>query len=292
MFPRYQRCTTVASRGDVTRVRKTIGPGAAGCPTGSQRQLRPLAEKARHSWAPATMTPPAAGGVRVATLRSSRRGAGAGGRACSTAPGWWRQAADAAGTGFGAGAGASRVDHGRNIRSTAAPRTTAPVATHAEWGSRSTRSGSGRPRRSRNRRGRHRFLRWRDHGGRVDRQTAGAAEVFEVLPACHDHRIVGRKRSRRDGRRPAIERLGLAPTVRFFRRRPRGCSGYWRDPGGAGRALLPECARRFSATHRQTQGRQPQRRVPPARESDEPPAVQPSRLRASHCDSGAIRPSR
>jgi hypothetical protein len=36
-----------------------------------------------------------------------------------------------------------------------------------------------------------------------------AAKVFEVLPACRDHRMVGRKRRRCYGSRPAKEPLGL-----------------------------------------------------------------------------------
>ncbi len=52
--------------------------------------------------------------------------------------------------------------------------------------------------------------RWRDDGRCVDRQATRAAEVFKVLSACQDHRMVGRKRRRRYGSRPAIERLGLA----------------------------------------------------------------------------------
>ena len=39
--------------------------------------------------------------------------------------------ATAAGSGVGAGDDASREDHGRNTRSTAATRTTAPIATHS-----------------------------------------------------------------------------------------------------------------------------------------------------------------
>jgi hypothetical protein len=33
----------------------------------------------------------------------------------------------------------------------------------------------------------------------LDRQATRAAEVFEVLPAGHNHRMVGRKRRRRNG---------------------------------------------------------------------------------------------
>ena len=43
-----------------------------------------------------------------------------------------------------------------------------------------------------------------------------AAEVFEVLPARHDHRMIGRKRRRSYGRRPAIKTLRLTPASRSF----------------------------------------------------------------------------
>ena len=76
---------------------------------------------------------------------------------------------------------------------------------------------SSRLRLSSNRRGRNRIgWRWRDDGVWVDRQTTRAAEVFKVLPAGHDHRMVGRQRCRRDGRSSAIERLGLARASRSF----------------------------------------------------------------------------
>jgi hypothetical protein len=50
----------------------------------------------------------------------------------------------------------------------------------------------------------------------MDRQATRAAEVFKVLSARHSHRMVGRQRRRRNGSRPAIERLGLSESSRSF----------------------------------------------------------------------------
>jgi hypothetical protein len=58
--------------------------------------------------------------------------------------------------------------------------------------------------------------RWRDDNRRIDRQAAGATEVLEVLPARHNDRMVGRQGRRRNGSRPAIERLGLSEASRSF----------------------------------------------------------------------------
>jgi hypothetical protein len=44
----------------------------------------------------------------------------------------------------------------------------------------------------------------------IDRQAPRAAEIFKILLACQDHRMVGRKRRRSDGCRASIERLGFA----------------------------------------------------------------------------------
>jgi hypothetical protein len=53
-----------------------------------------------------------------------------------------------------------------------------------------------------------------DHRGCIARQATRAAEIFKVLSAGSDHRMIRRKRRRRYGSRPAIERLGLARASR------------------------------------------------------------------------------
>ena len=243
--------------------------------------------------------PPAAGAFFVGTVRSSRGGADAGGADCSIGAGRVGGATICGGTASagcavaGAGGGAadeaSRDDHGRNKRSTAATRTTAPVTTHWSKCDGSPWSWIRWQLLSRNRRwpvrigprrgGVHFPLgvpRWRGDG--EVRRWPSHARGKSLRGS------VGLPRSS-DGRTEAPPPRWQSPCDRasrprssflFFRRRWRGCSGYWQGPDGADPALLPECGRRFSATHQQTQGRQPLRRVPPAPASDERPAVQSS----------------
>jgi hypothetical protein len=56
----------------------------------------------------------------------------------------------------------------------------------------------------------------RTDSGYIDRQATRAAEVFEVLSARCDHRIVRRKRRGRNRGRPAVERLGIARSSGFL----------------------------------------------------------------------------
>ena len=161
--------------------------------------------------------PAGAGALSVGTLRSSRGGADAGGADCSIGAGLVGGAAICGGT---ASAGCVAAGPG-GADDASARRPRPPQEEHGShqddascrhpleqvrgfprsW----TRGNRLWPARIVPRRGRRRFgtLRCGD-GGCLDWQAACAAKVFEVLSACHGHRMVERKRCGRYGSRPAI----------------------------------------------------------------------------------------